>query len=174
MEISQLMKVRNQNSQVETMIVESIENAKKPQELYGMTCDFLLSALELSGKKPEDSAVLLKALFEPEQEPFAGVVTLSYYIATLEFWSYVKSQENGQNELADVIEDVNREVSMCKQVIGAYLGGLIENEMFERRGTGFRKNFNISEIFQSELRKFLLDHQNEIVQQLIGRIACAE
>lgn len=166
--IENLFDLTQSYSQIEDIIIHNLEAAEDEQAVYNMTGDFILNIMNLSGKNPEDSAVLMAALFELPKESFLEVVTFSYYIAALEFWSYVNQQEA---ELQDVIANVNRELARCKDVTGAFLGKVLPTEAYTRQLQIFCKNFSISDSFQDTLGAYLADKQMEIVRAILEKLA---
>lgn len=157
-----------QYSQIEDIILTNLEAAEDAQAIFNMTSDFIFNTLNLSGKNPEESAVMMATLFELPGESFSAVVTFSYYLAALEFWNFLHEQDV---QLQDVIANVASEVARCKDVTSAFLAKVLSEEAYTRQLQIFRKNFTISDHFQESLANYLAGFQMDIIQTILEKLA---
>lgn len=171
MKLEKVTQAKRDNSKLEYMIWESLFTAKEELDVYKMTCDFIINAINLSERKAEEAAVAFNELFGLEKDCFGSVVTFAYYVSALQFWSQIEKESNPDSDMMEVIENVESEVGRCKDILFFYLMKGIEVQAFNGQNQMLRQNFNISETFHESLQQFLVRYHSDIIQQLILRLA---
>ncbi|BBF42459.1 hypothetical protein lbkm_1141 [Lachnospiraceae bacterium KM106-2] len=171
MKLDQLTKIKSKNSQLEYMIWESLSAAKKETDIANMSADFIINAIHMSKRKSEELAFAFNTLFEQKEEGFIEVLTFSYYISALQFWSQLTEQNAPSEEMKQVIDNVNQEVSRCKDVVFYYLMNAIDQPMLLQQQDTFRAHFNISDEYHKTLKDLLIPDHVITVQQLLVKLS---
>lgn len=171
MELGQVINAKRENSNIEYLICESLESAREQVDLYKMTSDFIINAMNMSKRNAGEMSVAFQSLFEQEDESFAQTATFTYYISALEFWNVLAKQDANSNTPAEVIENVDHEVDRCKDILFMYLMKGLTQEVVTHQMNTFRRNFNISDQFNDEMEALMMKSHKQCIEQLVLKLA---